>query len=96
MPLYGSGLLCGISMTPPDNVQPLHPRVPAHNGNGGDGKDGRLAERISALEAELKHLATKEDIANLKTEILKGLLWIILTGMGIAASAAALIARIVE
>ena len=43
--------------------------------NGGsDGGNGDIRERLSALEAEFKHLATKTDISNLKVWILGGLI----------------------
>ena len=41
----------------------------------GDGRGNNLNARVAVLEAELKHLATKTDIANLK-------LWIVFTVLG--------------
>ena len=42
------------------------------NGNGTGGKE--LASRVSALEAHMQHLATKNDVSQLKIWILGGLL----------------------
>ena len=42
---------------------------------------GNLGERVAGLEAELKYLATKEDIQRLKVWALSG----IIAGMGLAA-----------
>ena len=43
------------------------PPSPASNGGGGNGRD--LHGRVSALEAHLQHLATKEDIRRIETLI---------------------------
>ena len=38
-------------------------------GGGGNGSDRELHGRVSAIEAQLQHLATKEDIQSVKTLI---------------------------
>ncbi len=53
-----------------------------HAGGGGNGND--LHGRVSALESELKHLATKSDVESIKTWALKGALG----GMVLAATLA--------
>ena len=55
-----------------------------NSGNGGNGHD--LHGRVSALEAHLQHLATKNDITNLKVWILGGVLGGIAIASGIAAT----------
>ena len=56
------------SMT--DNVFPMTtaPAQKTGGGNGG-GDGGNLNARVSSLEAQLQHLATKEDIRRLETLI---------------------------
>lgn len=54
------------------SVVPLSPQQPSQNGNNGSGKDDRLRNvelKLAAVENEIKHLATKTDIADLKTHI---------------------------
>ncbi len=52
-----------------DNVHELHsvPTAQSSGGDGGNGKDTHA--RISVIESELKHLATKADIEEVKTLI---------------------------
>ena len=69
------------------------PHNPKNSGNGNGGGNGNLRERVASLESDLKYLATKEDMANLKAWILKTLLATVLTGMGIAASIALVVQR---
>ena len=56
-----------------DNVTNLDQRRQVQNGGNGGG-EGNIRERIAKLEAELKHLATKTDIQNLKIWILGGII----------------------
>lgn len=42
-----------------------------------DGALGTLSERVAALEARGEYLATKEDIAELKTEIVGIKVWVL-------------------
>ena len=42
--------------------------------NGGGNGNGGIRERVKALETELKHLATKKDISDIKIWILVGVL----------------------
>lgn len=56
---------------------PTKYRQAAPNGNGGSGGDGRgLDARVAVLEAELKHLATKDDLSKLK-------LWVVVGAFGL-------------
>ncbi|MCY4462157.1 MAG: hypothetical protein OXC26_17475 [Albidovulum sp.] len=55
-------------MSRPDNIQHLTPEgSPASGNNNGNGRN--LHGRVSALEAHLHHLATKEDISEIKVLI---------------------------
>ena len=45
-----------------------------NGGNNGGGGGKSIPERLSALEADIKHLATKEDIQKVKVWILAGVL----------------------
>ena len=55
-------------------------RVAQTGGNGG-GND--LGERIARLETEMKHLATKEDIQSMRTDIEKAINTQLKWGVGI-------------
>ena len=69
-----------------DNVHQLPPPdVPQRNGN-------RIEARVSVLESELRHLATKRDIERLRSWILGG----VLLGMMAAAGLAVGIARLFQ
>lgn len=59
-------------------------------GRNGDGNGNRLDARVSALEAEFKHVATKADIERLRSWILGG----VILGMIVAAGLALGIARL--
>ena len=58
-------------MSHPNNVEHLNlpSGQPAGGGNGGG---HNLHGRVSAMEAQLSYLATKEDIQNLKVWVLAG------------------------
>lgn len=76
------------------DVHELNPeRTPARrkesSNGGGNGKD--LRERVSALETELKHLATKNDVSGLKIWILSG----VIGGMTLAVLVALAIVRLI-
>ena len=64
--------------------------------SGGGGRDD-IRERLARLEAEIKHLATKEDILKLENKMLGGVLKFIGVVAGVAITAglgiAALIAK---
>ena len=70
------------------------PPSAAPNGGGGNGRD--LHGRVSALEAHLQHLATKEDIRRIETLIAQReaamLRWLI--GLVLTAGAALAIALV--
>ena len=51
-----------------ETVRHLH-NPPTRSGSGGNGNETNLHGRLSALEAELKHLATKEDIQRIEALI---------------------------
>ncbi len=51
-----------------ENIHHL-PSPPAQSASGGNGGGSNLHGRLSALEAELKHLATKEDIRRIEALI---------------------------
>ena len=53
-----------------ENVHRITPSQPSAHGGGGNGHD--LHGRVSVLEAELKHLATKSDIQSIKVWALSG------------------------
>ena len=74
-----------------DNIHPLPPPLESkYKGGNGGGNGGDLRDRVSKLEAHLHHLATKEDVANLKVWVLYGLV----AGIVIAVSLAAAIIRL--
>lgn len=78
-----------------DNVAPITSAGQVRGGgNGGNGKAYELHGRVSAIETELKHLATKNDISNLKVWMLAGVLGGIFGGIGIVVSIALLITRL--
>ena len=68
---------------PSENVTPLHTQQRVTGNGGGDGHD--LHGRVSALEATLKHLATKEDIQKLRVWVLGGVIGAGVIALGIAA-----------
>ena len=68
---------------PSENVTPLHAQQRVTGNGGGDGHD--LHGRVSALEASLKHLATKEDIQKLRVWVLGGVIGAGVIALGIAA-----------
>ena len=74
---------------PDDNVRELHPKGSI---GGGGGNSNDLHGRVSAIEAELKHLATKADVESIKTWALRGAL----AGMVLAASLAIAILKLFE
>ena len=53
-----------------DNVIPIG-ESKGSGGNGGDGEIRELYRRVGNLEGELSHLATKEDVQKMKTDIEK-------------------------
>ncbi len=56
-------------------VHPLRPHEQnPTSGEGGENGNGNLHGRVSALEARLDYLATREDIQKLKTWVLGGVL----------------------
>ena len=55
-----------------ENVRKFHAAPPQPSAHGGGGND--LHGRVSALEVEFKHLATKSDIESIKAWALKGAL----------------------
>ena len=55
-----------------DNVTNLDERRQIQN--GGNGSNSSIRERVATLEAELRHLATKKDIAEIKIWILVGII----------------------
>ena len=57
---------------------------------GGSGGGDNYAERLASLEANMKHLATQNDVTKVKVWVLSG----VLGGMVIAASIATFIAKI--
>ena len=52
------------------------------------------AERLARLEEGQRHLATKEDVANLRADLLKWGIGLFLGGMAAAGAVAAAIARL--
>ena len=71
-------------MSHPNNVEHLNPPSgrPVGGGNGGS-QD--LYGRVSALEAKLSYLATKEDIQKLKVWVLAGTIGAGVIALSIAA-----------
>ncbi|MGI9439805.1 MAG: hypothetical protein ACR2OT_02380 [Parvibaculales bacterium] len=67
----------------PNNITPL-PTPSANTSSGGSGGGDDLSARVAVLESELKHLATKADIANLKIWFLGTFLALALQLIGIA------------
>lgn len=68
-------------MSPPNNVEPLHPRTRASNGGGSGGGDGEIRARLRTLEIQagrieerMQTMATQNDISKLKIWILGGVL----------------------
>ena len=53
-------------MPDPENVTRLPTSPTSQSAGGGDGNGRNLHGRVSAIEAHLQHLATKEDIAEVK------------------------------
>ena len=51
-----------------ETVRHLH-NPPMRSGSGGNGNETDLHGRLATLEAELKHLATKEDIRRIEALI---------------------------
>ena len=79
------------------NVRPLRgSQDTGDNGNGGGGKG--IPERLSALETEVKHLATKADLQNMENKLLKwqiGILAVVvLSFAGIVVSLISVITRL--
>lgn len=70
------------------------PLATGGSGQGGNGNVYSLHGRVSAIEADIKHLATKNDITSLKVWMLVGVLGGIVSGIGIVVSVAILITRI--
>lgn len=78
-----------------DNVVELNPpgkKPPPVDNGGGGGNDAGMEARVAVLEEVVKSLATKADVAELRTEVHKGFSemtkWIV--GTAIAVSAAAI------
>ena len=61
------------------------PPAPASSGSG-NGNGRHLDARVASLEAHLQHLATKNDITQLKVWILGGVLAAIVVAAGISAT----------
>ena len=64
-------------MTPPPSLHAVSEDPPASTTDGPNGNDrggARLESRVSVLESELKHLATKADVLGLKIWILVGVI----------------------
>ena len=59
----------GSGMSAPRLV-PASPHDNPESGNGRNGSSG-VGERVASIEAHLQHLATKEDIGEVKTMIQK-------------------------
>ena len=65
-----------------------------NGGNNGGGGGKSIPERLSTLEADLKHLATKEDIQKVKVWILAGVLGGIFTTSVVLAGVVLLAVRL--
>lgn len=68
-----------------DAPEPDSARTELH-GIGSSGSGGgwhELERRLAILETHFQYLATKEDIANLRGEIVSAKLWLVATAIGV-------------
>ena len=54
-----------------------------------------LEERVTSLEAELRHLASKEDLAKLETRIIKWMIGAVATSTLLASAIVATVDRLI-
>ncbi|MCY4218029.1 MAG: hypothetical protein OXE41_04205 [Gammaproteobacteria bacterium] len=56
-----------------NNVHSINssPSAQTSSGDGGNGNGKDISARVAVIESELKHLATKQDISDVKTLILE-------------------------
>ena len=68
-----------------DAPEPDSARTELHGIGGGGGGGGwhELARRLAILETHFQYLATKEEIANLRGEIVSAKLWLVVTAIGV-------------
>ena len=81
------------------NVRPIGGRVGLQEGgDNGNGGGKNIPERLSALEADMKHLATKADLQSMENKILKWqigiLVVVVLSFAGIVISLISVITRL--
>lgn len=69
-----------------ENVRQLHATSSQQSAHGGGGHGNELHGRVSAIEAHMQHLATKNDVTSLKVWILGGVLSTIVIASAIAAT----------
>ena len=62
---------------------------PGASEGGSDGSDGRLSERVAAIEAHLQHIATREDISNNSQKNLRWTVGIMIASLVAAVGATA-------